>query len=319
MEVSSHALALHRVTGTTFAVAAFTNLSQDHLDFHHDMNSYFAAKAALFTPELTVHGVVCVDDDWGRRLARTAAVPVTTVGEAPADWTRVAENVTATGGRIQLVGPDGATHDVDVALPGTFNLTNAAVAYVALLECGVAPATARAGIAGLHAVPGRMERIESGQPFVALVDYAHTPDAVTTLLREARTLTGEGGRVLVVLGCGGDRDRGKRPLMGAAVARESDVGILTDDNPRSEDPHAILQAMLEGARGSGGAATLIVEPDRRTAISTVVEAARAGDVVVVAGKGHEQGQEYVDRVVPFDDRTVLREALASHGFVRGVA
>jgi UDP-N-acetylmuramoyl-L-alanyl-D-glutamate--2,6-diaminopimelate ligase len=217
------------------------------------------------------------------------------------------------------VARDGSTHEVDVALPGTFNLRNAAVAYVALVECGIDPAHARDGIAALRAVPGRMERIECGQPFVALVDYAHTPDAVSTLLREVRTLTGDGGRVLVVLGCGGDRDQGKRPLMGAAVARESDVAVLTDDNPRSEDPHAILEAMLAGATAAGGRATLAVEPDRRAAIGAVVDQARAGDVVVVAGKGHEQGQEYADRVVAFDDRVVLREALAAHGFVRGVA
>ncbi|MDQ1746076.1 MAG: UDP-N-acetylmuramoyl-L-alanyl-D-glutamate--2,6-diaminopimelate ligase [Frankiaceae bacterium] len=308
MEVSSHALALDRVAGTTFAVAAFTNLSQDHLDFHVDMDDYFAAKARLFTPAYAARAVVAVDDEWGRRLAGSATVDVTSVGAEPADWVRVDESVTATGGHTTLRAPDGAHHDVEVSLPGRFNVRNAAVAYVALVLAGIEPAAARAGIASVTTIPGRMQRVDAGQPFLALVDYAHTPAAVTTLLAEVRGLAGA-GRVVVVLGCGGDRDRGKRPLMGAAAARGADVAVLTNDNPRSEDPLAILAAMEDGARASGGTAEIVVEPDRRRAIALAVGKSSAGDVLVVAGKGHEQGQEQDGVVTPFDDGSVLREAL----------
>src|SRR5947209_3775652 len=316
MEVSSHALALGRVAGTSYTVAVFTNLSQDHLDFHRDMDDYFEAKARLFTPALASQGVVCVDDEWGQRLARVARIPVTTVGSASADWTRVDEYVDVRGGRCTLIDPAGLRHDLQVAIPGRFNLSNAASAYVALVTVGIDPAAARAGIAALTAVPGRMERVDEGQPFLAVVDYAHTPDAVTTLLEEARTLAAPAGKVLVVLGCGGDRDRGKRPLMGAAAARHADVAVLTNDNPRLEDPEAILAAMAAGAVGG---ADVIVLPDRREAIALAVERAAGGDVVVVAGKGHEQGQEYADRTLPFDDRVELRNALRSHGYAAGVA
>jgi len=308
MEVSSHALALDRVAGTTFAVAAFTNLSQDHLDFHADMDDYFAAKARLFTPAYAARAVVAVDDEWGRRLAGTATVDVTSVGEAPADWVRIDEAVTASGGRTTLRAPDGAPHEVEVSLPGRFNVRNAAVAYVALVLAGIEPDAARAGIASVTTIPGRMERVDAGQPFLALVDYAHTPAAVTTLLAEARVLSGD-GRVVVVLGCGGDRDRGKRPLMGAAAARGADVAVLTSDNPRSEDPLAILAAMEAGARAAGGPAEIVVEPDRRRAIELAVGKSAPGDVLVVAGKGHEQGQEQNGVVTPFDDRVVLGQAL----------
>jgi UDP-N-acetylmuramoyl-L-alanyl-D-glutamate--2,6-diaminopimelate ligase len=302
MEVSSHALALGRVAGTSYAVAVFTNLSQDHLDFHADMDDYFAAKARLFTPVLSAQGVVCVDDEWGRRLAQTATVPVTTVGEPPADWTRVGEVVRGDGGRVTLRDPAGVEHEVDVTLPGRFNLRNAASAYVALVTAGVEPAQARRGIAGLTAVPGRMERVDAGQPFLAVVDYAHTPAAVTTLLAAVRQVTP--GRVIVVLGCGGDRDRGKRPQMGRAAVDGADIAILTSDNPRSEDPLTILAEMSSDAPGA------VVEPDRRVAIELAVARARPGDTVVVAGKGHETGQEVGGVVTPFDDRQVLREALS---------
>ena len=319
MEVSSHALALGRVNGASYAVAAFTNLSQDHLDFHADMEDYFTAKSRLFTPELASQGVVCVDDEWGRRLAEHATIPVVTVGEEPSDWTRVEESVTGAGGRVTLTDPGGTAHEVDVALPGRFNVRNAAIAYVALVTAGIDAQDARAGIAGLAAVPGRMERVDAGQPFLAVVDYAHTPQAVTTLLVEARALTGKDGKVLVVLGCGGDRDRGKRPLMGAAAATHADVAVLTNDNPRSEDPDAILAAMSEGALSAGAGRDVIVLPDRREAIAAAVDRAGPGDVLVVAGKGHEQGQEYADHTVAFDDRVVLREALHQHGYAAGVA
>ena len=318
MEVSSHALALDRVEGTTFAVAGFTNLSQDHLDFHADMEDYFAAKARLFTPELSRRGVVAVDDEWGRRLAREAGVPVTTIGRQDADWTLGSATVTDAGGTLSVRGPDGAEHQLEVPLPGRFNLDNAALAFVVLVEAGIAAADAARGIAQLTTVPGRMERVDVGQPFTVVVDYAHTPVAVAQLLAEARTMAA-GGRVVVVLGCGGDRDAGKRPLMGAAAATGADLAVLTNDNPRSEDPQAILDAMLAGARRAGGTAELLVEPDRRRAIERAVAAAHAGDVVVVAGKGHEQGQEQDGVVLPFDDRQVVREALAAHGNPRAGA
>lgn len=313
MEVSSHALALGRVRGTSYAVAVFTNLSQDHLDFHPTMEAYFEAKATLFTPELSARGVVCVDDEWGRRLAKSASVPVTTVGTAPADWTRVQESIDARGGEVVLQDPDGAEHPVRISLPGRFNLRNAAAAYVALVVAGVDADGARRGLASLPSVPGRMEPVDAGQPFVALVDYAHTPEAVTTLLTEARALTPDDGRVIVVLGCGGDRDRAKRPLMGAAAANHADVAVLTSDNPRSEDPGHILEAMLAGV-AAGDASHVVSLVDRRAAIARAVQVARAGDVVIIAGKGHEQGQEFADHTLPFDDRVVLREELAAHGF-----
>jgi len=310
MEVSSHALALDRVAGTVFAVAAFTNLSQDHLDFHRDMEDYFAAKARLFTPEHSRRGVVVVDDEWGRRLAKQAGVPVTTVGASDADW--IVEIGPANA--VKLRAPDGSEHSITVGLAGSFNVRNAAVAFVVLAEGGIDPTHAAAGIADLATVPGRMERVDAGQPFSVFVDYAHTPEAVTSLLSEARAIAGGDARVVVVLGCGGDRDAGKRPLMGAAAAAGADLAVLTNDNPRSEDPQAILDAMLAGARDAAATAEVVVEPDRRAAIDRAISAARPGDVVVVAGKGHEQGQEQAGHVLPFDDRLVVRDVLAARGF-----
>jgi UDP-N-acetylmuramoyl-L-alanyl-D-glutamate--2,6-diaminopimelate ligase len=315
MEVSSHALALDRVAGTDFAIGVFTNLSQDHLDFHVDMDDYYSAKAELFAGGLARRGVVMVDDEWGQRLAREAAVPVVTVGRGDADWHVADMRPAGAGSTARLVARNGSVHDIEVALPGRFNIANAALAYVVLLELGVEASDAMRGIAGLAAVPGRMERVDAGQPYLAVVDYAHTPDAVASLLHEARLLTGDGGRVVVVLGCGGDRDRGKRPLMGAAAAQAADVAVFTNDNPRSEDPQAILDAMTAGA--AGGHARIVVEPDRRVAIGLGVAECAEGDVLVVAGKGHEQGQETAGVVVPFDDRTVLREALVAAGYTAG--
>jgi UDP-N-acetylmuramoyl-L-alanyl-D-glutamate--2,6-diaminopimelate ligase len=311
MEVSSHALALGRVDAIEFDVAAFTNLSQDHLDFHHDMDEYFAAKAALFSPSRSDRAVICIDDAWGEQLARETAIPVVTVGAAAAaDWRRTDDvDAGAAGTRTTLIDPAGAAHDVTCALIGEVNLTNAAIAYVTLVSAGVDAALAREGIAGLGSIPGRMESIAAGQPYLVLVDYAHTPEAVASLLREARSLTGPGGRVSVVLGCGGDRDRAKRPAMGAAAASGADRAVFTTDNPRSEDPGEILTAMLAGVPAD---IDVTVEPDRRAAIAMVIAAAVPGDVVVVAGKGHEQGQEIAGVVTPFDDRVVVRGAIESH-------
>jgi UDP-N-acetylmuramoyl-L-alanyl-D-glutamate--2,6-diaminopimelate ligase len=310
MEVSSHALALGRVDGITFDVAAFTNLSQDHLDFHPDMAAYFAAKASLFTPARARKAVICTDDDWGARLAGSATIPVVTVGGgAGATWRRLDDvDLGAAGGQTSLLDPDGNTHSLQCRLIGHVNLTNAAIAYVTLVTAGIDPAAARDGIAGLASIPGRMEPIDAGQPYLVLVDYAHTPEAVSNLLAGARTLVAPGARVHVVLGCGGDRDRAKRPAMGAAAARGADVAIFTNDNPRSEDPASILAAMLEGVPDPGD---VVVDPDRRSAIHRAVDEAAAGDIVVIAGKGHEAGQEVDGVVTPFDDRVVVREAIES--------
>jgi UDP-N-acetylmuramoyl-L-alanyl-D-glutamate--2,6-diaminopimelate ligase len=310
MEVSSHALALGRVDGLTFDTAAFTNLSQDHLDFHHDLDDYFATKASLFTAGHAGRGVVCIDDDWGRRLAEQAEIRVTTTGADPAaDWRRVDEvDAGASGGRTRLIDPAGNSHDVTCRLIGAVNLANAALAYVTLVTAGVDASAAREGIESLAAIPGRMEPIEVGQDFAVLVDYAHTPLAVSRALADARALTRPGGKLRVVLGCGGDRDRAKRPKMGAAAAAGADHAVFTSDNPRSEDPADILAQMLAGAPPESG---VVVEPDRRAAIMMVVGQAGTGDVVVIAGKGHEQGQEIGGRVIAFDDRVVAREALAA--------
>jgi UDP-N-acetylmuramoyl-L-alanyl-D-glutamate--2,6-diaminopimelate ligase len=321
MEVSSHALALHRVDGTAFDVVAFSNLSQDHLDFHADLDDYFNAKARLFTPAFARAGVVNIDDEHGRRLLGVAGIPLTTVSSTTPDaqwwvsdltYRSGSDDGTAGERRTDFVvhGPDVVTA-VSIRLPGSFNVANALLAFVTLVVAGVDPQAAAHGIADVFVVPGRMEAVLGSQPFAALVDYAHTPDAVVTLLTTLRPTTT--GRLIVVLGCGGDRDRAKRPLMGAAAARLADVAVLTSDNPRSEEPGEILAAMLDGAMGVAPAqrAEVIVELDRLTAIQIAVSHARPGDVVVVAGKGHEQGQEVGGVVHPFDDRDVLRAELAA--------
>ena len=302
MEVSSHALALGRVDGVRYDVAGFTNLSQDHLDFHASMEEYEAAKASLFTAARARTGVVNVDDAAGRRIVRGAGIPVVTFGE-DADWSVREVDLRPDGSSFRVRGP-GADVRASVQLPGAFNTANALAAIACLVTAGVPLEAAVRGVAACPGVPGRMERVDAGQPFLALVDYAHTPDAVSRLVAAARGLTR--GRVVVVLGCGGDRDRAKRPLMGAAAA-QADVAVLTSDNPRSEDPLAILAEMAAGAPGA------LCEPDRRSAIALAVELARPGDVVVVAGKGHETGQEAGGVVAPFDDRTVLRDVLTGVG------
>jgi len=316
LEVSSHALALGRVGGLRVDVAAFTNLSQDHLDFHADLEDYFAAKARLFTPEHTAHGVVNVDDPYGRRLVAQAPVPLTTCspgGARPADWVVRDLRRGPDGVAFTASGPPGEI-PVDLRLVGSFNVANALLALASLVAAGVAPDAAADGLAGLPGVPGRMERVDAGQPFLALVDYAHTPEAVRTLLTTLRETTT--GRLLVVLGCGGDRDQSKRPAMGAAAAALADVAVLTSDNPRSEDPAAILAAMRAGAGEVPAAdrAEIQVEPDRGRAIARAVALAGPGDTLVVAGRGHEPEQEVAGRLLPFDDREVLRETLrAVHG------
>jgi UDP-N-acetylmuramoyl-L-alanyl-D-glutamate--2,6-diaminopimelate ligase len=317
MEVSSHALALHRVDGCRFTGGAFTNLSQDHLDFHPTLEDYFQAKAMLFDPEAgflprTARAVVAADDPYGQRLAASRPDAVTYGLAAGADWSAAELRCDPAGSEFTVIAPRGlGSVRARVQLAGLFNVSNALCAIALLTETGTPLAAAIEGVAALPGVPGRMERVDAGQPFLALVDYAHTPAAVSGLLATVRELVT--GRVLLVLGCGGDRDRGKRPMMGAAAVRGADLAILTSDNPRSEDPLAILaemQAGAEQASAAGAVGAFVVEPDRGVAIARAVSEARPGDALVVAGKGHESGQDIGGVIHVFDDRDVLVQALA---------
>ncbi|WP_370412005.1 UDP-N-acetylmuramoyl-L-alanyl-D-glutamate--2,6-diaminopimelate ligase [Streptomyces fradiae] len=314
MEVSSHALVLGRVDGCVFDVAVFNNLSPEHMEFHSDMEDYFQAKARLFTPERSRRGVVNLDDAYGRRLAKEATVPVVTfsaTGDPDADWR--AEDVIsgAADSAFTVVGPDGTRISATAPLPGPFNVANTLAAIVTLAAAGIDPKTAADGVAAVPGVPGRLEKVDAGQPYLAVVDYAHKTDAVESVLRSLREVTR--GKLHVVIGCGGDRDTTKRGPMGAAAARLADTAVLTSDNPRSEDPLAILTAMLAGAAEVPAAerGTVLVDADRAAAIAAAVARAEPGDTVLVAGKGHEQGQEAGGVVRPFDDRLVLREAIVS--------
>jgi UDP-N-acetylmuramoyl-L-alanyl-D-glutamate--2,6-diaminopimelate ligase len=305
IEVSSHAMAQHRVDGVVFDLAVFTNLSQDHLDYHRSMASYYEAKAALFTPAHASRALIGVDDPWGRRLAAEATIPVTTYGvDADADLRATDVEADVGGLRFRLDGVEVRTR-----LRGAFNVQNALAALGVARAIGIDPRTAATAIGGRTEIPGRMEAIEAGQEFLVVVDYAHTPDSIRNVLRGARSLAA--GRVLVVFGCGGDRDRSKRPAMGAAATAEADLTVITDDNPRSEDPADIIAEVLPGAEAGGG--RFVVEPDRRAAIRLAVGEARPGDVVVIAGKGHEPYQEFGGRRFDFDDRTVAREELLALG------
>jgi UDP-N-acetylmuramoyl-L-alanyl-D-glutamate--2,6-diaminopimelate ligase len=306
IEVSSHALALGRVDGTRFTAGAFTNLSQDHLDFHHDMDSYFAAKALLFDGRCE-HEVVTVDDPYGRRLVKPGTVTVSAAGAPGAAWRAAGITPDPSGSTaFRVHGPGGVDLPAAVRMPGAFNVANGLLAIATLAAVGVPAATAVEGVAA-RGVPGRMERVDLGQGYVAMVDYAHSPDAVQRLLAALRPDVT--GRVILVLGAGGDRDQEKRPLMGAAGAAGADVLLVTDDNPRSEDPAQVRSAVLAGALGVTGRGQVVEIPGRRAAIAEAVRRARPGDAVVIAGKGHEQGQEVGGVVHPFDDRAVLRAAL----------
>ncbi len=313
MEVSSHGLDLRRVDGVSFTVAVYTNLSQDHLDWHGSMTAYYHAKRRLFVEDLADRAVVHLDGDWGRRLAAESRIPTTTVGrDTDADVRLLEESHDVTGSRGRLVGVTASSGEVDLevrtGLAGRFNLENAATAVTAAVEAGVDAEVARDGVAAAPGVPGRLERVEVPGGVTAFVDYAHTPDAVTQVVAVLRELV-VAGRIVIVLGCGGERDTGKRAPMGAAAVT-ADVAVLTSDNPRGEDPAAILAAVESGARAAladGAEADLVVEPDRRAAIRTALAAARPGDVVVVAGKGHETVQVIGDERRPFDDRRVLGE------------
>jgi UDP-N-acetylmuramoyl-L-alanyl-D-glutamate--2,6-diaminopimelate ligase len=288
MEASSHASELHRLDRVRFATLVFTNLSQDHLDFHGDMETYFQAKRRLFL-EGSPRAAVNVGDEYGRRLAKELPDALTFGFADDAE-----------------IGPH-ALDGIDVKLRGRFNLENALGALAAGRLLGIADDAIARGIESVRGVPGRFESVDEGQPFAVIVDYAHKPGALENVLRAARDLA-RGGRVICVVGAGGDRDRGKRPLMGRLASELADVTIVTSDNPRSEDPQAIIDEIVAGV-----VRDVDVEPDRATAISRAIELAREGDVVLIAGKGAEQGQQLADRTIPFDDREAARDALRTLG------
>ena len=302
MEVSSHALELGRAGGITFAVKVFTNLTQDHLDFHPDMEAYYLAKRRLF--DQPGPAVVNLDDEYGRRLAGELGDAITFAIESEADYRARDIRFDVTGAVFTVDTPDGAV-GMTTRLPGLFNVSNALAAFTAARVMGVEAAAAAKALADAGRVPGRFEPVEEGQGFGVLVDYAHTPDSLENVLRAAREVCE--GTLHVVFGAGGDRDKAKRPLMGKAAADHADRLVVTSDNPRSEDPEAIVDQVMEGA---GPRAER--EVDRREAIAKAIGTAADGDVVVIAGKGHEQGQEFEDgRKEPFDDVQVAREALRS--------
>jgi UDP-N-acetylmuramoyl-L-alanyl-D-glutamate--2,6-diaminopimelate ligase len=333
MEVSSHALALGRTAGVRYAAVAFTNLSRDHLDFHPDFEAYYTAKRKLFlgdgdgdgaAPPETI-AVVNVTGEWGRRLASECRAPygerlwtcavedgAAVPGTGTADVRAVEVELGAEGAAFTLVAlRAGVERRVGLRLAARFNVENALVAATTALALGLPADDALRGLSAAEGVPGRFEAVRAGQPFAVLVDYSHTPDSLENALHAARSIAA--GRVLVVFGCGGDRDRGKRPLMGGIAARLADRTYVTSDNPRSEDPEAIIAAILAGVPEERRGATA-VEPDRRRAIELAVAGARAGDVVLIAGKGHEQGQTFADRKLPFDDRLVAAAALRHLGY-----
>jgi UDP-N-acetylmuramoyl-L-alanyl-D-glutamate--2,6-diaminopimelate ligase len=308
MEVSSHAMSLHRADAIHFELALFTNLTQDHLDFHADMEDYFLAKRRLFANLGPGTAIVNVDDDYGRRLAEEFECVTFSAEGADADYGAHEVELDAGGARFSARTPTGEI-ELRTGLPGHFNVANALGAFAVARAMGVAAADAAQGLARAARVPGRLEPIDEGQGFAVLVDYAHTPDSVENVLRAARRFTG--GRLIAVFGAGGDRDRDKRPKMGRAGADLADLVVITSDNPRSEEPASIV---AEVAAGAAAAAELEVEVDRRAAIGLALGRAEPGDTVVIAGKGHEQGQEFEGgRKVPFDDREVAREELRKLG------
>ena len=306
MEVSSHSIALDRVRGSHFAVVGFTNLSQDHLDFHQDMESYFKAKASLFTLEYADQAFINIDGDFGLRLFNECGIPATSLSRnnPKASWHFTSITPTIGGTSFTARGAGGILIESSTPLRGYFNLDNILLVLAIAIECGIDPLDCAALIPRLKGAPGRMESVECGQDFIALVDYAHTPDAVEKVLSSLRNPTIK--RVIGVLGCGGDRDASKRPLMGRALYEGCDIAIFTSDNPRSEDPEAILKEMTSSI--SLDAKTKILT-DRRAAIAHAVSLAQPGDVVIVLGKGHEKGQEIKGEKLPFSDQEELRRAI----------
>jgi UDP-N-acetylmuramoyl-L-alanyl-D-glutamate--2,6-diaminopimelate ligase len=311
MEVSSHALVQSRVEGIHFDVAVFTNLSHDHLDYHGTMDAYFEAKSSLFASDHALRGVVNADDPWGRRLLDTARIPMVEVHRSDA------ADIVLEPGRTTF---RWRGQSVSTPLTGAINVDNTLLAAEAALTLGLEPREVAEALSAVSPPPGRLQVISLPRqgtdalgtpPFTVLIDYAHTPAGLDVVLREARGLTGTDGRVLVVFGCGGNRDRAKRPKMGRAAATLSDVAVLTSDNPRDEDPLAIIEQVRAGVGDEPAPGTFEVEPDRRLAIRRALELARSGDVVIIAGKGHESYQEIAGRRLPFDDVVEARRALSA--------
>ncbi|MGF1429035.1 UDP-N-acetylmuramoyl-L-alanyl-D-glutamate--2,6-diaminopimelate ligase [Kitasatospora sp. LaBMicrA B282] len=313
MEVSSHALDQHRIGGIVFDVGVFTNLSAEHLDYHGTMEQYYYSKSLLFLPERCRRALICVDDDWGARLAAQAQVPVLTFGHSERAQARItAAHCDRSGTWIRLDCADGPV-ELSAPVLGACNTTNLAAAYLAARALRVPADRAVAGIAGCPPVPGRSEAVTAGQPFLVLVDYAHTPGALAQQLATCRDLLAPGGRVHLVVGSRGGRDRYKRPETGRA-ALAADTTVLTSDSPGDEDPRAIVEQMLAGGLGQSDGRVL-VELDRAAAIRLAVGLAGPGDVVLVVGRGHETSQQVAGREVPFDDREQARAALAARGWV----
>jgi UDP-N-acetylmuramoyl-L-alanyl-D-glutamate--2,6-diaminopimelate ligase len=314
-EVSSHGLDQRRSYGTHFAARCFTNLTRDHLDYHGTFEAYRAAKARFFrrsesgAADASI-AVINVDDPTGGELARECDYAVTTVGTAYADVRAEDITLTSQGARCILQHAAGRT-PLTLRLPAAHNVQNALIAFAAALAIGAAPDAAARGLSELAGVPGRLEPVNAGQPFAVLVDYAHTPDALERVLRAARGFTPAPGRVLCVIGCGGDRDAGKRPLMGGIVATASDLAVITSDNPRTEDPADIVRQVVSGVPADRRVVAIV---DRRKAIRAAIDAARAGDTVVIAGKGHEDYQIVGTTKTHFDDREEARAAIAARGF-----
>jgi len=306
MEVSSHAISLERIRGSHFSAVAFTNLTQDHLDFHNTMEEYFHTKAKLFTFEYADLGVINIDDPYGARLAVSAEIPLRLLSRTnpKADWRYVSTHSHLRGNDVVIRGVGGILIEAFLPLHGDYNLDNALMAVALAFESGVDPVEIAAILPTLTAALGRLEQVSVGQDFGAFVDYAHSPDAVSRVLEACRSMTR--GKVIAVLGCGGDRDATKRVLMGSALAQGSDVAVFTSDNPRSEDPLKILDQMTSGLNISLPDQVI---SDRKSAIEYAVSQASSGDIVVILGKGHESGQESSGVITPFDDRLVLAQAI----------
>ena len=314
MEVSSHALALNRVEGTKFSVVAFTNLSHDHLDFHKTMENYYQAKSRLFKYGFSEKAIINIDDSWGKRLFEETEIEKISISthDQKANWriidSSLADPSSSSKSVVELTiaGPGGILLSIATPLIGDYNSANVLMALALAVESGIDPLSAANALSNAKGAPGRMESIELGQRFTAVIDYAHTPDAVSAALKAVRSSTK--GRIIAVLGCGGDRDAAKRPLMGQALISGADLAIFTSDNPRSEDPLSILNQMHEGMKLTENHFVIV---DRSEAIKFAIENAVEGDCVLVLGKGHETGQEIKGKISPFDDRVELKNAIKS--------
>ena len=314
MEVSSHALSLNRVEGTKFSVVAFTNLSHDHLDFHETMENYFQAKSRLFKYGFSEKAIINIDDSWGKRLFEETEIEKLSISthDQKANWKIIDSSLADPSSpsksvvELTIAGPGGILLSIATPLIGDYNSANVLMALALAVESGIDPLSAANALSNAKGAPGRMESIELGQRFTAVIDYAHTPDAVSAALKAVRSSTK--GRIIAVLGCGGDRDAAKRPLMGQALISGADLAIFTSDNPRSEDPLSILNQMHEGMKLTENHFVIV---DRSEAIKFAIENAVEGDCVLVLGKGHETGQEIKGKISPFDDRVELKNAIKS--------